>query len=69
MMVRQQEGGRKARAKEMVSTIEEDLCVTPAFSTTTPSLVRGIAGGGLLFAKGNDDGRRQETTTRLLRRR
>ena len=68
MMVRQQEGGRKARAKEMVSTIEEDLCVTPAF-LTTPSLVRGIAGGGLLFAKGNDDGRRQETTTRLLRRR
>ena len=67
MMVRQQEGGRKARAKEMVSTIEEDLCVIPAFSTTTPSLVRGIA-GGLLFAKGNNDGRRQETT-RLLRRR
>ena len=66
MMVRQQEGGRKARAKEMVSTIEEDLCVIPAFSTT-PSLVRGIA-GGLLFAKGNNDGRRQETT-RLLRRR
>ena len=66
MMVRQQEGGRKARAKEMVSTIEEDLCVTPAF-LTTPSLVRGIA-GGLLFAKGNNDGRRQETT-RLLRRR
>ena len=53
MMVRQQEGGRKGRAKEMVSTIEEYLCVTPAFSTSNAIVVRGIA-GGLLFAKGND---------------